>query len=214
MRRNSAKAPDQQPTTRRAGYAVRPPVPLVSLSVSLAGPRHLTVLARRAAPGGLRCAARQRRGPQCPVDRADARDKRAWLQPVADRGRPGRTPAAQHGPAGHAAAGSLPLPGRGGCPDDRPRRPGLPLPARHRPGSSTASTPWLSGLAAYAGRILRLFPGKATAEMHDYHDTPPECSPHPSPIAPPGTPASDSPTPAASPTHPVRAAREIIKPPA
>jgi AcrR family transcriptional regulator len=82
---------------------------------------------------GLRCSARQRSNPQCPLDRAHARGERARLLSLADRGRAGRAPAAQHGPAGHAAAGPLPPRGRCGCPDDRPRRPGLPLPGRHRP---------------------------------------------------------------------------------
>ena len=55
------------------------------------------------------------------------------------------------------------------------------------------------------GRILRPYPGKATAEIHDYHDTARTCSLHRWPNAPPDTPVSDSPTPAASLIHPVRA---------
>ena len=38
-------------------------------------------------------------------------------------------------------------------------------------------------LVRYAGRILRAYPGKATAEIHDYHDIRTVYSPHLSPNA-------------------------------
>ena len=69
-------------------------------------------------------------------------------------------------------------------------------------------------LVQYAGRILRPFPGKATAEIHDYHDTATsELAAFPAKRAP-DTPASDS----RPPPHPhaqiSRAARKITDPPA
>ena len=38
-------------------------------------------------------------------------------------------------------------------------------------GISPAPISFKGRLVQYAGRILRRFPGKATAEIHDYHDT-------------------------------------------
>ena len=65
-------------------------------------------------------------------------------------------------------------------------------------------------LLQYAGRILRPYDGKATAEVHDYHDE------HVGVLASslakraPGTPASASPTPASSPRTPSAAATHPV----
>src|ERR1039457_1928633 len=60
---------------------------------------------------------------------------RAWTRPPSRplTSRLVGSPSARASPAGHAAAGPLPLPDRGGGADDRLRRPGLPLRLRHRP---------------------------------------------------------------------------------
>ena len=92
--------------------------------------------------GGFDPGARQRGRPQCTVDRADAGHERARVRAVAERGRPHRAPAARPDPAGHAAAGPLPPPGRGGGADDCLRRPGLPLTGSASTCSSAASRPW------------------------------------------------------------------------
>ena len=94
-------------------------------------------------------------------------------------------------PAGRRCSSSLPgpTPGKGStarrwtpCSSPRPSPEGTP--------------------PQYAGRILRPYDGKTTAEVHDYYDEQAASSPHRSPNAPPGTPASASPTPASSPTLP------------
>jgi superfamily II DNA or RNA helicase len=57
-------------------------------------------------------------------------------------------------------------------------------------------------LLQYAGRILRPYDGKATAEVHDYHDELTGVLASSLAKRPPATPASASPTPASSPTRP------------
>ncbi len=56
-------------------------------------------------------------------------------------------------------------------------------------------------LVQYAGRILRPYPDKATAEIHDHHDLCTEFSPHPWPNAP-GCPSLGFPDPRRSPYTP------------
>jgi hypothetical protein len=62
-----------------------------------------------------------------------------------------------------------------------------------------APIPFKGRLVQYAGRTPQPFPGKATAEMHDYHDTATKVFAAPLANRAPGTPASDPPLPAASP---------------
>jgi hypothetical protein len=59
------------------------------------------------------------------------------------------------------------------------------------------------------------FPARPPPRSTTTTTSPPACSPHPSPNAPPDTPASDSPTPAASPTRPVRVllGKSLTRPP-
>ena len=57
---------------------------------------------------------------------------------------------------------------------------------------------WKGRLVQYAGRILRPYPGKEIAEVHDYHDVCTGVLAPPWPAAPPATPASASPTPGES----------------
>src|ERR1017187_43528 len=60
-------------------------------------------------------------------------------------------------------------------------------------------------LVQYAGRILRPFPGKTTAEIHDYHDTTTSVLAASLAKRAPGYTSLGFPDPAASPIHPVRA---------
>jgi hypothetical protein len=48
--------------------------------------------------------------------------------------------------------------------------PSLPHRPQRRPGRTGTPIRWKGRLVQYAGRILRSYPGKATAEVHDYHD--------------------------------------------
>jgi superfamily II DNA or RNA helicase len=64
---------------------------------------------------------------------------------------------------------------------------------------------WKGRLVQYAGRVLRPYPGKETAEVHDYHDASTSVLAATLTSAPPATPASASPTPAKSPPRPAPA---------
>ena len=86
---------------------------------------------------------------------------------------------------------------------------GVRLPAAGRPVPRRARRQQ-GRLLQSAGRILRPYDGKATAEVHDYHDE------HVGVLASslakraPGTPASASPTPASSPHTPSAAATHPV----